>query len=891
MVGRSALWLGLTAALVLVSAGRPCQASASFVEDQGALLQVSLRVEQNATSQVAEAAKSVSLALSSLGAAFRKAAAESFGAEILLVDTVPRIEPNWAQDYLTDDDELRQVAGAQTTVQPAYDGHRISASGPLHRIAGPDEAAGDALPAHAQDGEGNHVEGQHHHGYLCMAFLLGGLGVGSILQMVQERFLRRVPYTCMLFIFGWVLAFIHYCRPAEHWSSWPTWFISVDIWEQINPHLVFYVFLPVLIFVEAMRLNVKLAAKCFSQVMVLACPGVLIGTALTALFGRFVFPYGWNWPTALIFGSILSATDPVAVVALFQTLGVSARLTMVISGESLLNDGTAIVLFELMLKLLLGGTITLGGTIIFFIRMAVVSAILGVVLAFIALTVISWCAESNYHTDAMIQVVVTVCLSFLCFFLAENELSTSGVLTVVSAGCVFSYVAWPRFVCKDTMRTVWEAIEFVGNTLIFLLAGLLWAHKCFSRTGVLRWTDLGWLVLLYMALTVIRTIMVLCLWPVLNMCGHKISWQEAVVMVWSGLRGAVGLILAIIVDLEPTVSADLGSHIIFHVGGIAMLTICINSTTAGPLLRWLGLTKAPEIEDETMAHLAKLTDEHARAALDGILKSDDPRFQGANLATVQSLVRPLSDGVHIVGAKSTDVAAKLRMYREIFMRSVQRHYWTDIEQGMIPKNSRIARILLYSTDEALSNSKQSLNDWDSVFENLDHNFKPLQRLCSVWPLRVITALQQWFPSANTVAMWKVYAALSFIEAHHAAQSQVPEHFGKDSVMTLRVQEQVNRESNVQCEKASALLKTIPKELVELGKSRMVAGKLLQLQLEKVNSLQEEGVLHERGATHLAHHIHEVQREVVGAAFSGKEVSNDVSGKAPNDIKEAVDTKH
>merc|ERR1719414_851862 len=104
---------------------------------------------------------------------------------------------------------------------------------------------------------------------------------------------------------------------------------------------------------------------------------------MTACVGVYVLPYGWPWPICLVFGAILSATDPVAVVALFNTLGVSPRLTMVISGESLLNDGTAIVLFQLMLKLVLGGSITVGGTFLFFIRMVFVSAVLGVVLAFV----------------------------------------------------------------------------------------------------------------------------------------------------------------------------------------------------------------------------------------------------------------------------------------------------------------------------------------------------------------------------------------------------------------------------------------------------------------------------------------------------------------------------
>ena len=120
-------------------------------------------------------------------------------------------------------------------------------------------------------------------------------------------------------------------------------------------------FLPALSFGEAMRLNVQLVSQCFWQVFVLACPGMLLGCFLTACLGVHVLPYGWDWPMALVFGIIMSDTDPVAVVALFNTLGASKRLMMILSGESLFNDGTAIVIFELMLKVALGARFMAAG--------------------------------------------------------------------------------------------------------------------------------------------------------------------------------------------------------------------------------------------------------------------------------------------------------------------------------------------------------------------------------------------------------------------------------------------------------------------------------------------------------------------------------------------------
>merc|ERR1719265_487118 len=181
-----------------------------------------------------------------------------------------------------------------------------------------------------------------------------------------------------------------------------------------------------------MTLNIQLVRNCFAQILILACPGVLLGTIMTATFCVYVLPYDWDWPIALVFGSILSATDPVAVVALFNTLGVSPRLTMLISGESLLNDGTAMAIFALMLKVVLGAQVTPWGVATFFAHMICTSCLWGIFLGAVAVFFIGLCSEEKRPSDLMLQIICTICVSYLAFFVAESELSTSGVLAVVA---------------------------------------------------------------------------------------------------------------------------------------------------------------------------------------------------------------------------------------------------------------------------------------------------------------------------------------------------------------------------------------------------------------------------------------------------------------------------
>jgi len=171
----------------------------------------------------------------------------------------------------------------------------------------------------------------------------------------------------------------------------------------------------------------------------------------------------------------------------------------------------------------------------------------------------------------------------------------------------------------------------------------------------------------------------------------------------------------------------------------------------------------------------------------------------------------------------------------------------------------------YSTDVALSKPKEPLRDWDVVAENLsDHQYFPrMNRICETWPLTLIPPLQQLFPSSMTIMMWRVYASVSFLEAHQAVQEELQTIFGEDSVLGKQVQQELARESRAQCDKAEELQRSLPAEAVEVGKSRMLSGRLLQLQLEEVMRLRKDGMLNERSAEKISQRIYQSRRDVAG----------------------------
>merc|ERR1719491_1532714 len=123
--------------------------------------------------------------------------------------------------------------------------------------------------------------------------------------------------------------------------------------KHMSPHLLLGVFIPPLIFESAFGTDYFVIRREMWQALLLAGPGVLLNVAMTSVFCVYALPYAWSWSEAISFSAIVSATDPVAVVALLRDLGASKRLATLIEGESLLNDGSAYVLFVVVIQFVL----------------------------------------------------------------------------------------------------------------------------------------------------------------------------------------------------------------------------------------------------------------------------------------------------------------------------------------------------------------------------------------------------------------------------------------------------------------------------------------------------------------------------------------------------------
>lgn len=374
----------------------------------------------------------------------------------------------------------------------------------------------------------------------------------------------------------------------------------------LSPAIVFSIFLPALIFESGFNLDARELMKRLDAVLVLAIPALL---ASTALIGTGVWlALGVEPITALIFGALISATDPVAVIALFKELGAPRRLTVLVEGEALLNDATAIVVFGILLGIAVEGNAldagTFGWAFVDFVRVFVGGAAVGVVIG-LAVSELAHRLRSSRSAIVTLSIVV----AYASFILSEHVLHISGVMAAATSALslgVFGVARFPREATAAIGET-WEFIALVCNSLLFLLLGLSVEPTALGSRVV------PVLVAVSLVLSA-RAAVVYGLAPLtVRLFGASpIARRERHVVWWGGLRG--GLAIAIVLSIPNDLS---GRDLLLDLTlGVVLFTLLVNAPTIRPLMRWLQLDQMSDDERAELARSVVVARRHAEQDLE-----------------------------------------------------------------------------------------------------------------------------------------------------------------------------------------------------------------------------------------------------------------------------------
>jgi CPA1 family monovalent cation:H+ antiporter len=372
----------------------------------------------------------------------------------------------------------------------------------------------------------------------------------------------RVPYTVALVVIGLALGSGHFLAAPD-----------------LTRELLFTIFLPGLLFEAAFHLDLKAFRQVWKSAVALAVPGVVIGIAITALLviacARAVgSSAAVGLSTALIFGGVVAATDPVAVTALFRELRVPSRLAVLIESESLFNDGTGVVLFTLIVGYATGQSFSITSGVLQFLLIAGGGVVIGLAIGSLISAVIHRIDES------VIEIGLTVIAAYGSFVLAEH-LHVSGVLATVVAGMLCGRDGRGHSapdIPRAAVESFWQYIAFALNSIVFLLIGFEFDELRVGPT---------WVMVLggFAAMLIARAVVVGMLLAAGPLTRENVPGRWGVPLIFGGLRGALSIVLALALPASLP-SRDL---LVSMTVGVALLSIIGQGLSMPAIISGLGI--------------------------------------------------------------------------------------------------------------------------------------------------------------------------------------------------------------------------------------------------------------------------------------------------------------
>jgi CPA1 family monovalent cation:H+ antiporter len=389
--------------------------------------------------------------------------------------------------------------------------------------------------------------------FLLLLILVGALA--ALLGLVSKR-TRMLPYPVVLAGAGIVVGLLP-GEPLPH----------------VGANVILLAFVPGLVFEAALTLDLPELRRRLLPVSLLATVGVALTVLLIGALTHLAL--GFNWASGMLLGSILAATDPIAVVTLLRQIKAPAGLAAILEGESLFNDGTGVAVFSAVLATILAGSTSMGDAVVRLVLISAGGAMIGVAVGFLGV------ALMRVAEDAPLEILATLVIAYGSY-LAADIVHASGVVAVVAAGIVIArYGSATGKLHGSQLMGYWNLLAFVLNAILFILVGAaLPAWRLLPVAGLIAAT--------FAIMLLVRAV------PVYGLLG-AVAWRSSSIPVawrhltfWAGLRGALSVALAL--SVADVVQIDHRVSLVAY--GVVLLSLLVQGGLIVPVTRVLKIENA-----------------------------------------------------------------------------------------------------------------------------------------------------------------------------------------------------------------------------------------------------------------------------------------------------------
>lgn len=632
---------------------------------------------------------------------------------------------------------------------------------------------------------------------------------------------------------------------------------SVKMWSKVDEWSVLLLFLPALIFECGFSIDWYAFKREIYQILLMSTTAVVMHSILVAVTLKYILLIDMNWDEAYLIGVILSATDHVTVVSQIKELKVGKAFETLIQGETLLIDGSVMVLFFVMIKRLTGEDVETSETIVHFLRLSFGGFALGICFCVVFTMVIK-----RIINDEVSEVNMTIVTTYLIFFTAEDSgIEVSGAISTVTFGLFMA--AYGKTLIspsvEHSLHVFWRIITRNIEGIIFVLSGMVIAG--ITLNAKFGSVSLVWKTLvLFVFLHILRLIVVFIHYPILRKLGLGLHWKDAVLLSIAGAKGVISTSLAIFVWRNDEVSENYRTVTLFIVVMCSSLSVCCDSFIVRLVTRYLGTGEYSEAMEHSLLQVThgilkanqKLAEELSKQYL--MVQWDAADRFSSTRKLVEKVMQTSQRGKDMLTSNPSlseeelidlyfnstqlDDDKLLSEVRRRCLLAIKGLCWELFERGLCQGSN--ALILIESADFCLEKFDEPVVGWEFLLNNAFNStiMKVLKKLSKTW------LFGKAFHQLHFAYLADIYdIASGFIHVHREVLEAIERMLSSiDPRLVKRIYDEFEEQLHLAEEYRDSYVKHDFSEVVSYMQTRQVSYCMLNNQRRLIGNYFKKGLV-------------------------------------------------